>query len=105
MEMPVTAVTSKEDYLPFREYRTWYRITGSLDSGKLPLVVAHGGPGCTHDYVDSFKDISPRSMVAPSFTTTSSATAIRHAFRKRVPSSGRRHSSSKNSTHFSPISA
>jgi len=54
----VTAVTSKEDYLPFRDYRTWYRITGSLDSGKLPLVVAHGGPGCTHDYVDSFKGIS-----------------------------------------------
>ena len=24
----------------------------------MPLVVAHGGPGCTHDYVDSFKDIA-----------------------------------------------
>jgi L-proline amide hydrolase len=58
MELSVTAVTSKEDYLPFRDYRTWYRITGSLDSGKLPLVVAHGGPGCTHDYVDSFKGIA-----------------------------------------------
>lgn len=22
------------------------------------MVVAHGGPGCTHDYVDSFKDIA-----------------------------------------------
>lgn len=58
MEMLVAAVTSKEAYVPFREYRTWYRITGSLYSGKLPLVVAHGGPGCTHDYVDSFKDIA-----------------------------------------------
>jgi L-proline amide hydrolase len=58
METLVTAVTSKEAYLPFREYRTWYRITGSLDTDKLPLVVAHGGPGCTHDYVDSFKDIA-----------------------------------------------
>ena len=48
---------TKEGYVPFGEYRTWYRITGSLDSPFLPLVVAHGGPGCTHDYVDSFKDI------------------------------------------------
>ncbi|WP_165932930.1 proline iminopeptidase-family hydrolase [Rhizobium sp. BK251] len=58
MERFVAAVPTKEAYLPFREYRTWYRITGSLDGGKLPLVVAHGGPGCTHDYVDSFKGIA-----------------------------------------------
>ena len=54
----MAAVQTTEAYLPFREYRTWYRITGSLDSEKLPLVVAHGGPGCTHDYVDSFKGIA-----------------------------------------------
>jgi len=54
----VAAVQTTEAYLPFRDYRTWYRITGSLDSVKLPLVVAHGGPGCTHDYVDSFKGIA-----------------------------------------------
>ncbi|SFB14428.1 tricorn interacting aminopeptidase F1. Serine peptidase. MEROPS family S33 [Rhizobium sp. NFR07] len=58
MEMNVPATALKEAFLPFREYRTWYRVTGSLDSGKLPLVVAHGGPGCTHDYVDSFKGIT-----------------------------------------------
>ncbi|PZM15066.1 proline iminopeptidase-family hydrolase [Rhizobium tubonense] len=51
-------VTSKEAYLPFREYQTWYRVTGSLETDRLPLVVAHGGPGCTHDYVDAFKDIT-----------------------------------------------
>ena len=47
-----------EGHVAFRDYRTWYRITGSLDSPRLPLVVAHGGPGCTHDYVDAFKDIA-----------------------------------------------
>lgn len=47
-----------EGFCPFGDYRTWYRITGSLKSGRLPLVVAHGGPGCTHDYVDSFRGIS-----------------------------------------------
>jgi L-proline amide hydrolase len=54
----VGPIATTEGHVPFRDYRTWYRITGSLDSALLPLVVAHGGPGCTHDYVDSFKDIS-----------------------------------------------
>ena len=48
----------QEGFLPFRDYRTWYRIIGSLEGDRLPLVIAHGGPGCTHDYVDSFKDIA-----------------------------------------------
>lgn len=47
-----------EGFAPYQDYRTWYRISGSLNSSKLPLVVAHGGPGCTHDYVDSFKDLA-----------------------------------------------
>jgi L-proline amide hydrolase len=58
MEIQVVATASNEGYAPFREYKTWYRVTGSLDSGQLPLVVAHGGPGCTHDYVDSLKGIT-----------------------------------------------
>jgi L-proline amide hydrolase len=51
-------VTITEGYAPYGDYKTWYRITGDLTSGKPPLIVAHGGPGCTHDYVDSFKDIA-----------------------------------------------
>jgi L-proline amide hydrolase len=42
-----------EGHVDFRGYRTWYRVTGSLDADKAPLVVVHGGPGCTHDYLDS----------------------------------------------------
>ncbi|RUU09710.1 alpha/beta hydrolase, partial [Mesorhizobium sp. M6A.T.Ca.TU.002.02.2.1] len=49
---------AKEGHVAFRGYRTWYRIAGNLDSPRLPLVVAHGGPGCTYDYVDTFKDIA-----------------------------------------------
>ena len=37
--------------VPFREYETWYRVTGDLNSDKIPLVVVHGGPGCSHDYL------------------------------------------------------
>jgi L-proline amide hydrolase len=40
-----------EGTLAFDGAETWYRITGDLDSGIVPLVVAHGGPGCTHDYL------------------------------------------------------
>jgi L-proline amide hydrolase len=47
-----------EGLAPFRGFETWYRVTGDLGSGKPPLIVAHGGPGCTHDYVDSLKDLA-----------------------------------------------
>ena len=40
-----------EGFAPFEEWQTWYRVTGDLQSGPTPLVVAHGGPGCSHDYV------------------------------------------------------
>lgn len=47
-----------EGQAPFRDHATWYRVTGDLSGAKLPLVVLHGGPGCTHDYVDSLKGIA-----------------------------------------------
>lgn len=53
-----TTMNISEGHAPYAGYRTWYRVTGDLRSGKPPLVVVHGGPGCTHDYVDSFKDIA-----------------------------------------------
>ncbi|AXV17669.1 alpha/beta hydrolase (plasmid) [Neorhizobium sp. SOG26] len=54
----MTEIPSREGYVEFGDYRTWYRVTGEITPERLPLVVAHGGPGCTHDYVDSFKDIA-----------------------------------------------
>ena len=42
----------------FRGHETWYRVIGDLASPRAPVVVVHGGPGCTHDYVDSFKDLA-----------------------------------------------
>ncbi len=47
-----------EGTAPFRGYQTWYRVTGELAGGTTPLIVVHGGPGCTHDYVDSFKALA-----------------------------------------------
>jgi L-proline amide hydrolase len=45
--------TTTEGFAPFGDYETWYRITGDVHSGVTPLVIAHGGPGCSHDYLDS----------------------------------------------------
>ncbi|MDL4821192.1 proline iminopeptidase-family hydrolase [Actinomadura opuntiae] len=57
MIAPATA----EGHAPFRGHRTWYRVTGPSGAsgpGKAPLVVLHGGPGCTHDYVLAFADLA-----------------------------------------------
>ncbi|MBL3671356.1 proline iminopeptidase-family hydrolase [Streptomyces sp. M2CJ-2] len=38
-------------WIPFGDYRTWYRVTGT-PGGERPAVIAvHGGPGSTHDYL------------------------------------------------------
>lgn len=42
----------------FLGYETWYRITGDLSSSLTPLVVVHGGPGFTHDYVLSLSELA-----------------------------------------------
>ena len=46
---------SREGTVAFGGHETWFRVTGDLDAtvaaGRTPLVVLHGGPGATHDYV------------------------------------------------------
>lgn len=43
-----------EGYMPFRGFRTWYRVVGDpgWDAERAPLMVLHGGPGATHDYLE-----------------------------------------------------
>jgi len=44
------------------EAETWYRVTGDLRPGDAdapaPLVVLHGGPGASHDYLLSLADLA-----------------------------------------------
>jgi len=51
----VIGSAEKEGFAPFGEWRTWYRIAGVSRQPNPPLVVLHGGPGLTHEYVDRFK--------------------------------------------------
>lgn len=48
----------KEGYIDFKGYKTYYRIVGECEPGKLPLLALHGGPGCAHDYLESLDGIA-----------------------------------------------
>jgi L-proline amide hydrolase len=53
-------VNDSEGAVDFRGWRTWYRMTGALDpAGALvPIVLLHGGPGATHDYLDAMRGLA-----------------------------------------------
>ncbi|MFK5280069.1 alpha/beta hydrolase, partial [Lacticaseibacillus paracasei] len=34
----------QEGYMPFHEYKTYYRIVGEPSADKAPLLLIHGGP-------------------------------------------------------------
>lgn len=42
----------REGYMPFKEYKTYYRVVGKKTGNKKPLVLLHGGPGSTHNYFE-----------------------------------------------------
>jgi L-proline amide hydrolase len=46
----------RDGTVAFEDGETWYRITG--EGAGTPLIVLHGGPGATHDYVLSLTDLS-----------------------------------------------
>jgi proline-specific peptidase len=53
--MSSTPSARREGFLPFRQFRVWYRIVGELDQpapGRFPLLVLHGGPGAPHNYLE-----------------------------------------------------
>lgn len=51
---------TSEGTVPFRGYSTWYQVVGELPatSGKLPLLVLHGGPGVPHDYLEDLAGLA-----------------------------------------------
>jgi L-proline amide hydrolase len=51
---------SAKGTVKFGDYKTWYRVTGDPSSGKPVLVVVHGGPGSTHDYLLRLSELAAR---------------------------------------------
>lgn len=57
MSMPV-----QEGYIPVDGYRVWYRsIGGGSKHEKIPLLILHGGPGATHDYLENLEGLATKS--------------------------------------------
>lgn len=49
----------REGFVPFRGLRTWYRVVGDGEhEGKLPVLLLHGGPGATHDYLEPLEALA-----------------------------------------------
>lgn len=48
-------------------FHTWYKLAGELRPDRAPLVVLHGGPGVSHDYLLPLIDLaslrSPRAII------------------------------------------
>jgi proline-specific peptidase len=56
-----SAAPVNEGFVPFRRFRTWYRVVGDLAQSKpakLPLLVLHGGPGTPHDYLEPLEELT-----------------------------------------------
>ena len=48
-----------EQFIPFRGFRTWTGVAGSIaDSKGLPLLCLHGGPGMPHDLLTPITRLS-----------------------------------------------
>jgi len=59
-----------EGTIPFivdgESFSTWYTLVGDLStSTRPPLVVLHGGPGTSHDYMLPLTDLAARSTPTP----------------------------------------
>jgi L-proline amide hydrolase len=48
----------REGTVPFEDGETWFCVEGELGEGPPPLVTLHGGPGATHDYLLSLRDLA-----------------------------------------------
>jgi proline-specific peptidase len=56
------ALHAREGTIDFRGYRVWYGCIGEGEElpGKLPLLCLHGGPGASHDYLESLGMMAKR---------------------------------------------
>jgi proline iminopeptidase len=56
----------EEGYMPFHEFKTYYRIVGVPNSDLAPLLLIHGGPGSSHNYfelIDDYAEQSGRQLI------------------------------------------
>ena len=56
----MTTGTVTEGHMEWETHTTWYQIVGTLqpDSELAPVVLAHGGPGASHDYIEPIAELA-----------------------------------------------
>jgi proline iminopeptidase len=55
-----------EGFMPYLDFKTYYRIVGENTGNKKPLILLHGGPGSTHNYfevLDRFAEEDGRQLI------------------------------------------
>ncbi|NCB45341.1 MAG: alpha/beta fold hydrolase [Clostridia bacterium] len=52
----------KENYLSVTGGKIWYKIAGAEKEG-TPIILIHGGPGATHDYLEPLEALSDKRPV------------------------------------------
>ena len=58
------AVPDESGHIDVPGGKVWYRLNRSANSGAVPLIVLHGGPGNSHDYLLPLLELVPdRSVV------------------------------------------
>ena len=50
--------TAIESHMGWDGHQTWYRLVGDPAGGPPPLVICHGGPGATHDYLTAVAELA-----------------------------------------------
>ena len=52
----------KEGYINFKNHQTYYRMVGTCQNNKKPLILLHGGPGSTHNYFEVMDDLAEKDQ-------------------------------------------
>ncbi|OJT06638.1 L-amino acid amidase [Trametes pubescens] len=65
--MPSAAVPAQDGLIPFpyqgETFQTYYKVFGSLENRtRPPVIVIHGGPGLSHDYLLPLADLADQSF-------------------------------------------
>ena len=56
-----------EGRMAFHGCHTWYRVAGEGRDGKKPLLLLHGGPGSTHNYMELFDTLAEEGRMVVSY--------------------------------------
>ena len=56
----MTTGTVTEGHMEWETHTTWYQVVGPLEPGSelAPIVLAHGGPGASHDYIEPIAELT-----------------------------------------------